>query len=181
MQVTLSPLAWMRSPWERVSHSTLEGPSWVSALPGALRSLGKTALSKGDKSSGLQELTFLWGRLTLNNQVLECSAEVISGWSFEDVCLVVLRRQTCPYPPVQRGLNPFLGEDGGSQEDPSEGRRPGVGRRGGAGSPSTGFTAPLGAVFLQRCESHRLCRLSPPCGRGEGGRHGDRQGPGWPR
>lgn len=73
MQVTLSPLAWMRSPWERVSHSTLEGPSWV---PGALHSLGK-----GDKSSGLQELTFLWGRLMLNNQVLECSAEVMGGAS----------------------------------------------------------------------------------------------------
>ena len=132
MQVTLSPLAWMRSPWERVSHSTLEGPSWVSALPGALHSLGKTTLSKGDKSSGLQELTFLWGRLMLNNQVLECSAEVINGWSFQDVCLVVLRRQTCPHPPVRWGLSRFLGEDGGSQEDPSEGLRPGVGaqRRG---------------------------------------------------
>ena len=44
----------------------------------------------------------------------------------------VLARQTCPHPPVWWGLSRFLGEGGGSREDPSEERRPGVGaqRRG---------------------------------------------------
>ena len=38
---------------------------------------GEDAVSEGDKSAGLQELTFLWGRPTLNKHVLECSAVII--------------------------------------------------------------------------------------------------------